>query len=205
MALEPRTHTCGELRGEHVGQPVTLQGWVQAVRDKGGICFFVLRDRHGTVQLTVDETAPDSVWEPARQVRNEFVLQVRGEVRARAAGSENQNMATGGIELAVRELEILNRTRPLPFLIADDPGCHEETRLKFRYLDLRRPVLQRHLEVRHRTSLATRAYMDGQGFIEVETPILNRSTPEGARDYLVPSRVHPGQWYALPQSPQIFK
>ncbi len=204
--LARRTHTCGELRTDQVGQPVMLQGWAHAVRDRGGMAFLVLRDRHGTVQITVDERCPDAVREAVKAVRLEYVVQVAGTVHARQGGAANDKMATGAIEVVASELTILSDTQPLPFSISDKGAeAHEETRLKYRYLDLRRPALQHNLVVRHEASMAVRNALHGLQFVEVETPILTRATPEGARDYLVPSRVHPGEWYALPQSPQIFK
>ena len=203
--LEVRTHTCGELRASHEGETVVVQGWAHAVRDRGGLAFVVLRDRHGTVQITVDERSPDEVRDRVKQVRLEYVVQVRGQV-AKRAGAANKDMATGEIEVVATELAILSGTQPLPFAIHDHGSdAKEDVRLKYRYLDLRRPALQHNLVTRHRASQSARRTMDGLGFVEIETPILTRATPEGARDYLVPSRVHAGQWYALPQSPQIFK
>lgn len=204
--VERRTHTCGELRAAEVGREVTVQGWAHAVRDRGGRLFLILRDRHGTVQITVDERSPESVREAAKAVRQEYVVQVKGEVTARDAAAVNAKMDTGEIEILARDLEILSDTKPLPFAVHEHGSdAHEETRLKYRYLDLRRPGLQNNLVVRHRACQAARRALDRQDFLEIETPILTRATPEGARDYLVPSRVHAGQWYALPQSPQIFK
>ncbi|MCB9664577.1 MAG: aspartate--tRNA ligase [Alphaproteobacteria bacterium] len=201
--LEPRTHTCGALRAPHAGADVVVQGWAQNVRDRGGVVFLVLRDRYGTVQVTIDERSPEAVREAAKKVAQEYVLQVRGTVVERF--KPNEEMATGAIEIVAKDLEILAPTKPLPFAIARDIEATEETRLSYRFLDLRRPVLQDKLVARHKAVFAVRRYLDGEGFLEVETPILTKSTPEGARDYLVPSRVHPGQWYALPQSPQLFK
>jgi aspartyl-tRNA synthetase len=204
--LIPRTHTCGELRRSHVDQPVVLQGWANFVREKGGVMFIVLRDRTGTVQVTVDERVGEQPWEIGRRVRLEYVVQVKGTVYERQPGMSNADMETGEIEILPEELTILSTTKALPFPIGGKGAqASEEVRLKHRYLDLRRPELQEKLFLRSRTATAVRGYLDGHGFTEVETPILNRSTPEGARDYLVPSRVHPGEWYALPQSPQIFK
>jgi aspartyl-tRNA synthetase len=203
--LIPRTHTCGELRAEHAGTEVVLQGWAASARDRGGVVFLVLRDRSGTVQITLDERSPAQAIATAKDVRLEYVVQVRGTVAARA-GAANRAMATGEVEVLASEVEILSGTRPLPFAL-DERGADasEEVRLKYRYLDLRRPALQSNLVLRHRGAMAVRSALDALGFVEVETPILTKSTPEGARDYLVPSRVHPGHWYALPQSPQIFK
>ncbi|MFK7928420.1 MAG: aspartate--tRNA ligase [Myxococcota bacterium] len=203
--LTPRTHVCGELRSSHVGQTVTLQGWASSARDRGGVVFLVLRDRSGRVQVTLDDRCPADAISAAKDVRLEYVVQVVGTVLARH-GSANSDMQTGEIEVLATEVEILSTTPPMPFTI-DGRGtdASEDVRLKYRYLDLRRPELQSNLMIRHKGSLAVRNFLDSQGFVEVETPILTRSTPEGARDYLVPSRVHKGHWYALPQSPQIFK
>ncbi len=205
--LVERTHTCGELRKEHVGTEVTVQGWASAVRDRGGITFLVLRDRHGTVQIVTDERSSQAARDTAHDVRLEYVVQVTGTVAERDERSKNADMDTGDIEVVGQSIEILSGTRPLPFQINDkaEETTHEETRLKYRYLDLRRPKLQRNMRIRHQATIAARKYFDDNGFYEIETPYLTKATPEGARDYLVPSRVHPGQWYALPQSPQIFK
>jgi aspartyl-tRNA synthetase len=203
-SLSRRTHTCGVLRESDSGQQVILQGWAHSVRDAGGVLFLVLRDHSGTVQITLDERCDTIAFEEGRRVRLEYVLQVQGQVVERHA--KNPEMATGSIEVIPSSLVILNRTRPLPFAIGGAAvEASEEVRLTHRYLDLRRPSLQRKLFIRHQAALMVRQHLDQAGFVEVETPILNRSTPEGARDYLVPSRVHPGFWYALPQSPQIFK
>jgi aspartyl-tRNA synthetase len=201
--LTYRTHTCGALRSADAGRSVRLQGWVHRVRDLGGVIFFDLRDRYGMTQVVV--RAGSGVSEIANRVRPEFVVAVDGIVEARAAESVNPRMPTGEIEVVASALEILNEARTPPFAIADDSPVAEETRLRYRYLDLRRPELQRNLALRHKVALAARQYFDREHFIEIETPILTRSTPEGARDYLVPSRVHPGEFFALPQSPQIFK
>ena len=201
--LTRRTHTCGSLRESHIGADVVVQGWASAVRDRGGVSFVVLRDRHGTVQITADERSPDAAREAMKGVRLEYVVQVRGEVVARYR--PNADMATGAVEIIAREVEILSGTRPMPFRLDGHADAHEETRLRHRYLDLRRPELQHNLVVRHQVMLAARKALAELDFLEIETPILTRATPEGARDYLVPSRVHPGWWYALPQSPQIFK
>lgn len=204
--VERRSHTCGELRAAHVGQEVTVQGWAHAVRDRGGRLFLILRDRHGSVQITVDERCPEAAREASKDVRQEYVVQVKGTVTAREASTVNPKMETGDVEIVAQDLEILSDTKPLPFAVHEHGSdAHEETRLKYRYLDLRRPGLQNNLLVRHRACQAARRALDRQSFLEIETPILTRATPEGARDYLVPSRVHAGQWYALPQSPQIFK
>ncbi len=198
-----RTHTCGELREEHIGQEVVLQGWVQSYRDLGGVLFLALRDRYGVTQITADERCAEAVRAVGSRLRQEFVVEVAGRVERRAA--PNERMATGQIEVVPAAITLLSSTPPLPFSPESAEGAHEETRLRYRYLDLRRPALQEKLVTRHRAAQAARRYLDGEDFLEIETPVLTRATPEGARDYLVPSRVHPGQWYALPQSPQIFK
>jgi aspartyl-tRNA synthetase len=198
-----RTHTCGELRRSHVGASVVLLGWVHRVRDLGGLTFFDLRDRFGLTQVLIRAGSPAA--ETASLVRPEFVLAVRGTVEARAAEAVNARLPTGEVDVVVEQLEILNEAKTPPFPINEDTAVGEETRLKYRYLDLRRPALQENLALRHRVTLAARRYFDEQKVLEIETPILTRSTPEGARDYLVPSRVRPGEFFALPQSPQIFK
>ena len=203
--LKNRSHTCGALREENVGETVVVQGWADAVRDRGGVVFLVLRDRHGLVQITIDERSPSAAMESAKAIRLEYVVQVEGTVERRASGAENSDMATGQIEVVAKECTILSKTRPLPFAINERAEAHEDTRLKYRYLDLRRSELQGNLVARHKASFAVRSALHDQGFCEIETPILTRATPEGARDYLVPSRVHPSHWYALPQSPQLFK
>ena len=199
-----KTHTCGELRATHVGQSVTLAGWVHRQRDHGGVTFIDLRDRFGVVQIVGN---PDT--NPGAQVlqnaRSEWVLQVTGQVRRRPAGAENPNLPTGEIEVDVTACEVLNPAKPLPFMISKDEDTEESVRLKYRYLDLRHERMQRNLLLRHKVVKFMRDYLDAQGFIEVETPMLFKTTPEGARDYLVPSRVHPGCFYALPQSPQQLK
>jgi len=197
---------CGELRAGDLGKRVVLFGWVQRVRDHGGVVFVDLRDRAGIVQLVFH---PDVVREPemssVRKLRAEFVLTVHGKVARRAEGMENPNLATGQIEVTVERFEILNECKVLPFSLEEPVQASEELRLKYRYLDLRRPRLREVLLLRHRLGLAVRNFLSGRGFVEIETPILVRPTPEGARDYLVPSRVHPGSFYALPQSPQLYK
>jgi aspartyl-tRNA synthetase len=198
-----RTHTCGELRPTNAGQRVVLLGWVHRVRDLGGVLFFDVRDRHGLTQVVIPErNNPKFTWE---KLRPEFVVAVTGQVKPRAPEAVNAKIATGEIEVVAESFEILNEARTPPFPINEDAPVSEETRLRYRYLDLRRPGLQENLVTRHRVTMAARRYFDEQGFLEIETPILTRSTPEGARDYLVPSRVHPGEFFALPQSPQIFK
>ena len=195
-----RTHTCGELRATHVGQTVTLNGWVQARRNHGGIYFIDLRDRYGITQVVLDETISSNV-----KIGSEFVLSVRGAVCARAGSNVNKERDTGEIELVATQVEVLSPSRTPPFLVDSDEEVSIENRLKYRYIDLRRPVMQRNLAHRARLISAMRRAFEVHGFLEVETPILTKATPEGARDYLVPSRVHPGEFYALPQSPQIFK
>ena len=200
-----KTHTCGELRATHQGTQVTLAGWVHRRRDHGGVIFLDLRDRWGIVQITAHPDVEPQAHAAAIDVRNEFVVQVRGVVRRRPAGMENPGLATGEIEIEAREVRILNPARTPPFVINEDKPVEESVRLKYRYLDLRTEHMTRNLLLRHRVVKFIRDYMDAHGFIEVETPILFKTTPEGARDYLVPSRVHPGKFYALPQSPQQLK
>jgi aspartyl-tRNA synthetase len=198
-----RTHTCGALRVGDVGSDVVLLGWVQRVRDLGALVFVDLRDRHGHTQVIVRDD--EGLVAVAKRLRTEFVVGILGRVDRRGPEAVNPKMDTGEIEVAAREIRVLSEAQTTPFPIVDDPHASEETRLKYRYLDLRRPPMQRNLLVRHRVALAIRQYLDRQGFVEIETPILAKSTPEGARDFLVPSRMHPGSFYALPQSPQIFK
>ena len=203
LASARRTHTCGELRAEHAGAQVVIQGWVHSYRHLGGIQFLVIRDRFGLVQVTLDERCDAALHDDARRWRQEYVVEVEGTVALRSA--PNKKMSTGIIEVVPTAVRLHAATPPLPFSVDSAENAHEETRLRYRYLDLRRPHLQNHLVIRHRAAQSARRYLDGEDFIEIETPVLTRATPEGARDYLVPSRVHPGQWYALPQSPQIFK
>ncbi|HEV3285785.1 MAG TPA: aspartate--tRNA ligase, partial [Steroidobacteraceae bacterium] len=197
-----RSHYCGQVNQELLGQPVTIAGWVHRRRDHGGVIFVDVRDREGLLQVVFD---PDqaAVFKEAERLRNEFVIKVKGQVRARPAGTVNTNLASGQVELLARELEVLNRSEPLPFQLDEHVG--EEVRLRYRYLDLRREVMNQRLRLRHRITRAMRAFLDAHGFIDIETPMLTKATPEGARDYLVPSRTHPGKFFALPQSPQIFK
>ncbi len=198
-----RTRYCGEFRREHAGETVTVFGWAQRQRDLGQLIFIDLRDRTGIVQLAFDDATARDVFDKAFTVRGEYVLAATGEVRVRS--SINNEIPTGEVEIAVTELRILNKAETPPFEIAEDSNTAEALRLKYRYLDLRRPDLQRNILLRHRIAKATRDYFDSQGFVEIETPMLIRSTPEGARDFLVPSRVHKGEFYALPQSPQLYK
>ena len=200
-----RTHYCGELRLADAGKSARLTGWVARRRDHGGVIFVDLRDRTGITQVVFDPIIDPEAHRAAHAIRNEFVLSVSGRVRERGEGLTNPNLLTGEIELATDELEILNVARTPPFAVEDEIDTAEDVRLTHRYVDLRRPKMQKILQVRHKTALAARKYMDEQGFLEIETPILMNSTPEGARDVLVPSRHNPGEFYALPQSPQQFK
>ena len=199
-----RTHTCGALRPDDVGADVVLLGWVHRVRDLGGLLFIDVRDRAGVTQIVFDKD-DEALMGKAKRLRSEFVIAVSGRVRRRSADTVNPKLATGEVEVVVRQLAILNEAKTPPFPIADETPVAEDVRLKYRYLDLRRPRLQSNIILRHRVTSAIRRYFDEQGFLEIETPILTKSTPEGARDYLVPSRVHPGEFFALPQSPQLFK
>ncbi|MHB1293350.1 MAG: aspartate--tRNA ligase [Sulfuricella sp.] len=198
-----RTHYCGDVNRSHLQQTVTLCGWAHRRRDHGGVIFIDLRDREGLVQVVCD---PDraATFATAEAIRNEFVLKITGLVRSRPEGTTNPNLSTGEIEVLAQEIEILNASAPIPFQL-DDENLSETVRLTHRYLDLRRPAMQKNMMLRYQVSKSLRHALDEQGFIELETPMLTRSTPEGARDYLVPSRVHPGHFYALPQSPQLFK
>ncbi len=198
-----RTHYCGHLSREHIGQTVTLCGWAHRRRDHGGVIFIDLRDREGMAQIVIDPDTPQA-FANAETVRNEFVLKVTCKVRARPEGTVNPNIPTGEVEMLASEIEILNASLTPPFML-DDDNLTETVRLEHRYIDLRRPAMQKNLMLRYKVAKNLRDYLDDNGFIEVETPMLTRSTPEGARDYLVPSRVHAGQFFALPQSPQLFK
>jgi aspartyl-tRNA synthetase len=203
-----RTHTCGELRETDIGRSVVLSGWVHTYRNQGSLIFIDLRDRYGITQVVFEPESPESLRESARQVRSEYVLAIRGTVARRLPGKENPHLATGQIEVKATELVVLNRCPTPPFEVtefSEEDLANEDLRLQYRYLDLRRTSLQQILFLRHRMIQTIREYLDTRGFIDVETPLLGKSTPEGARDYLVPSRIFPGQWYALPQSPQIYK
>ncbi|MBM4168220.1 MAG: aspartate--tRNA ligase [Ignavibacteria bacterium] len=200
-----RTHTCGELRTSHVGQTVVLTGWVDRRRDLGGVIFIDLRDRYGKTQIVISGKEDSRAYEEAKTLRSEYVVSVTGEVERRPEGTENPEMATGAIDVRIRELSVLNKADTPPFTLEDDADVSEDLRLRFRYLDLRRPRMQKNILLRHRAYQIVRAYYDRLGFVEVETPVLMKSTPEGARDYLVPSRIHKGKFYALPQSPQTYK
>ena len=201
-----RTHTCGELRASHAGQTVTLSGWVNRRRDHGGVAFFDLRDRSGTIQVTINPDLPKEALDQVANVRFEWVLQIEGLVQKRPDGMANPKMETGEIEIIAKNITILNPAKTLPFMVSSDADLPDEnTRLKYRYLDLRRERLTRNMVLRHKVIKFMRDYLDKEGFIEIETPIMFKATPEGARDYLVPSRLFPGQFYALPQSPQQLK
>lgn len=200
-----RTNNCGELRKTDEGKVVQLAGWVSRRRDHGGLIFVDMRDRSGVVQIVFDAAEIGAEFPKAETLRNEFVIGVRGKVRARSADTVNPKMPTGEIEIVVSELRILNKAKTPPFYIQDGVDVDENVRLRYRYLDLRRPEMQQNIMLRHRVTKIMRDYLDENGFLEIETPMLCRSTPEGARDFLVPSRLNPGQFYALPQSPQIFK
>jgi aspartyl-tRNA synthetase len=198
-----RTHTCGALRADDVGAEAVLLGWVHRIRDLGGVTFLDIRDRDGVTQVVVREN--EALTPAAKRLRSEHVVGVKGVVQRRSDETVNPKLATGEVELLAREIRMLNEARTPPFPIADEGPVSEDLRLKYRYLDLRRPRLQYNVGLRHRITMAVRRFLDANGFWEIETPILAKSTPEGARDFLVPSRIHPGEFYALPQSPQIFK
>lgn len=198
-----RTHTCGELRIENIGNEIVLSGWVQKIRNLGGMTFIDIRDRYGLTQLAFDENANPEMTAKAREVGREYVIQVKGIVIERS--NKNPNLSTGDIEIACHEINILSKSEIPPFTIEEETDGGDELRMKYRYLDLRRPQLQRQLALRHRVAQEVRKYLNNQDFFEVETPVLIKSTPEGARDFVVPSRMNPGQFYALPQSPQVFK
>ncbi|EKN69906.1 aspartyl-tRNA synthetase [Neobacillus bataviensis LMG 21833] len=200
-----RSYFCGEVPESSVGEKVTLKGWVQKRRDLGGLIFIDLRDRSGIVQVVFNPDLSKEALETAEKIRNEYVLDVVGTVVAREAGTVNDNLKTGKIEVQAEAVTIINEAKTPPFTISDKTDASEDVRLKYRYLDFRRPVIFETLKMRHQVTKQVRNFLDGEGFLDIETPILTKSTPEGARDYLVPSRVHPGEFYALPQSPQLFK
>src|SRR5438045_6395862 len=198
-----RSEYCGLINREHLGQTVIVYGWVHRRRDHGGVIFIDLRDREGLLQIVCD---PDNAatFATAEKMRNEYVVKVTGKVRERPAGTVNPNLISGEVEVLAAEMEILNPSLTPPFMM-DDDTLSENVRLEYRFLDLRRPQMQKNLRLRYKTAMAVRVFLDQHGFIDIETPMLTRSTPDGARDYLVPSRVHPGEFFALPQSPQLFK
>ncbi len=204
MSLRYKTHSCGELTASQVGQVVTLAGWVDRRRDHGGIIFIDLRDRDGLVQVVFDPRVSPEAHRVASELRLEYVIQVTGKVARRPPGTENPKLLTGEIEVTAHQAEVLNACKPLPFSLRSTE-VDESLRLKYRYLDLRRPKLKENLLLRHRVVKFIRDFLSARGFVEVETPILIKSTPEGARDYVVPSRLYPGKFYALPQSPQQLK
>ena len=205
MIYSHKTISCGELRSFHVGQEVVLNGWVQRRRDHGGLIFVDLRDRSGLVQVVFNSETGSDAFDKAEQLRSEYVIAVKGKVAMRPEGTVNAALPTGEVEVYATTLEILNEAKTPPIYINDNLDVDETLRLKYRYLDLRRPVMQRNLMLRHRVAKTVRDFLDENGFLEIETPMLTKSTPEGARDFLVPSRVNPGKFFALPQSPQIFK
>ena len=200
-----RTHTCGDLRESDVKKVVTLSGWVDTRRDHGGIIFIDLRDRFGITQVVFEPTHNKELHKKTEKIRREYVIQVKGSVRRRGCGLENPKLSTGKIEVLADEMRIFSESQALPIEIDDRKVANEDMRLKYRYLDLRRPAMQKALAFRHKVISAARDYFDKHGFLEIETPMLLKSTPEGARDYVVPSRVNPGHFYALPQSPQLYK
>src|ERR1700730_4746284 len=197
-----RSQYCGQVDAGLAEQQIEVAGWVHRRRDHGGVIFVDLAAREGVLQVVFDPGAAQ-VFAQAERLRNEFVIRVKGRVRTRPAGTINTHLASGAVELLAEEVEILNRSEPLPFQL--DEAVNEELRLKYRYLDLRREIMSQRLRLRHRITRAMRTYLDAHGFVDIETPMLTKATPEGARDYLVPSRTHPGKFFALPQSPQIFK
>ena len=205
MQFKRRTHTCGELREKNTRENVVLNGWVDRRRDLGGVIFIEIRDRYGITQIVFEPTFNEQAHAAAKDLRNEFVISVEGVVRKRPTDTDNPELPTGHIDVMVNNLIVLNEAETPPFPIKDDIDTHEDLRLKYRYLDLRRPTLQKNLLLRHKMYLLTRKYFDENGFVEIETPVLMKSTPEGARDFLVPSRMHKGKFFALPQSPQTYK
>lgn len=205
QAFMKRTHKCGELSLNNVGEVVVLNGWVQKRRDLGGLIFIDLRDRYGVIQVVFNPQDDPSLFNTAEKIRSEYVLSIKGKVQKRPEGATNPDLPTGDVEVAISELQILNTSKTPPFVISDRLNVDESIRLKYRYLDLRRPEMFNKIYLRHKVVKAIRDFLDMEGFLEVETPILVRATPEGARDFLVPSRMSPGKFYALPQSPQLFK
>ncbi len=205
MSFRTRTHTCGELRETNIGEYVVLNGWVDRRRDLGGVIFIDLRDRYGITQVVFEPTFDKEAHQQANILRNEFVISIEGKVRKRPDDTDNPELPTGAVDVMVNKLIILNEAKTPPFQIKDETDAGEDLRLKYRYLDLRRPKVQNNLILRHRMYQITRKYFDENNFVEIETPVLMKSTPEGARDYLVPSRIHKGKFYALPQSPQQYK
>ncbi len=199
-----RTDYCGHLNASHIDQEVTITGWVHRRRDHGGVIFIDLRDREGLVQVVYDPDRAD-IFAIAEQVRNEYVLRVTGRVRGRPEGTVNSDLPTGEIEILGLGLEVLNQADTPPFQLDEHENVSEEVRLRYRYIDLRRPEMQQRIRLRAEVTRALRNYLDDNGFLDIETPMLTKATPEGARDYLVPSRTHPGHFFALPQSPQLFK
>ncbi|MCF8009003.1 MAG: aspartate--tRNA ligase, partial [Halanaerobiales bacterium] len=200
-----RTHKCGEITKEEIGKKVTVMGWVQKRRDHGGVVFIDVRDRSGFVQTVFNSNIDQKSFNDANKLRTEYVVAIEGKVRKRPEGNVNKDLPTGYIEILGHKLKILNQSKTTPFLIEDNVNPGENLRLKYRYLDLRRPMMKDMMELRHKVVKKTRDFMDNRDFLEIETPLLTKSTPEGARDYLVPSRINPGHFYALPQSPQLFK
>ncbi|KYC61808.1 MULTISPECIES: aspartate--tRNA ligase [Heyndrickxia] len=203
--MEGRSYYCGDVTEQQIGEKVVLKGWVQRRRDLGGLIFIDLRDRAGIVQVVFNTAVSEEAFKLAEKVRNEYVLEVEGKVIARSENTVNPNLKTGKIEIQADRLAIINNAKTPPFMIENETDVAEDVRLKYRYLDLRRPVMFETMKMRHAITKSIRGFLDEEGFIDVETPVLTKSTPEGARDYLVPSRVHPGEFYALPQSPQLFK
>lgn len=199
-----RTIYCGDLRLEHAGKEVTLFGWVNKIRHMGNLVFIDLRDREGLVQVVIP-SEKEILLNEAKKIRMENIVALKGVVKERDARSRNPRLPTGEVEVEVKELKLLSTSKVPPFVIADPPQASEELRFKYRYLDMRRPTMQRNIRLRHQAALCTRNFLNQNGFLEIETPFLTKSTPEGARDYLVPSREYKGKFYALPQSPQIFK
>ncbi|HJV31597.1 MAG TPA: amino acid--tRNA ligase-related protein, partial [Bacillales bacterium] len=200
-----RSYFCGEVPESAIGEKVTLKGWAQTRRDLGGLIFIDLRDRSGIVQIVFDPDTSKEALAIAEKIRNEYVLDIVGTVVARDEATYNDKLKTGKIEVRVEKVIIINEAKTPPFSISDQSEVSEDVRLKYRYLDFRRPAIFETLKMRHQVTKAMRDFLDSEDFLDIETPILTKSTPEGARDYLVPSRVHPGEFYALPQSPQLFK